>query len=1179
MTVRIVLVVALVLIAAAPWRAAQAGERDPHVTLGEVAGAKAFPGDDAARAKLERTGFVVLPRIQKQIFTPYIGGDLPPYVTTDSAHATYHALFEDALAELERVQARRWGPLLVAILDAVLEVPVPEGPWRTEARTMAAERLAVAATLLGESVDVSSTSNPRIAAEVAAVEDAAGPDVSPLHGGMEDYAQYVPRGLYEGDEALERWFRAMQWLGRTPFRVENATETRAAILIARAVATQTALVDAFRKADDVYGWLLGPADDLTIAEYMTALEGIDPVKDLPAATKRLRALRDPEINDQLLAPDAWRAFQRTTKGLRLWPKRRVADAWLAQQLMQRGVVQGAVGGLEVAAALGSSRARAHLGGPKAGPTRAAIDALAAPFRERLVGTQYGDTLALQASLFDPQHGIHGTGAAKTGAKGAPDFRAAWLRDDPWKDRVLTTGLAGWTSLRHAWVLHAKASAFYLGATEEQPGVVEPAAAYYRGLATLARGLQTRFAAAGVGGSDAKAVATRLARLLRIVAQQKMPSADDMAWLQTNGDALEPLFGEGRDRPPAWGKVAKTLEGWVAGTGTLTPAQEAALAKVAGASDLDKLEDFAALMDDLVVIAEHHLAGKALTGAQEELILEYGKTIADFQGFHGNSWLSPQRQMGLVVDVASDPSRGTHRHAAVGGAMELYVVLPLHGGGHQLYRGGVYSYYAFDEAKPLTDSAWRARVRACETPPLPAWTSSYVAAADVDGLVRAIRAGKQPERIREVNDDRVAEALLQVLTEAPLEDARHDKHLAWVAEHLERYAAGPCHAAIRDALLARLLTAKGEEPGSLDQEEVFGDEQLGAFTQAGAQVLGRILDDGGRALIAQRLIAPPAGSHANARARMGRALMAGPPATLPSVAGPLLKHAEPDVRRWAMLLLSVPHRYKGERIPAEPAALLASALAGETVPRNQVALMNALLDVLGTPHIHGFRRISPAAHAAAKPAAAPAAALLGSKDADVREAAITVLGTIGDKRYAPQLLAGLRAAKEDRMGQAWAWGLGHVLAGVEAPYGAMTQAMLDEALAQFEQGARKDSWHTSVGCMEGLVLWGSKAALAVFERLMLDRKFSTGLRHVGIHKAERLGKAAVPLLLRLTFDETETGDSTNDHQLRICDEAMKALHAATEGELGWMFQIPDDAETRAKDLAAVRAEARKRGLGP
>ena len=83
---------------------------DSRLDLAQVAGADEFPGGTRAREVLASEGFVVLPRYHKQIFSPYIGGPLPHYVTCDSAHYTYQVLFEGGLTDVERAHPGAGGP-------------------------------------------------------------------------------------------------------------------------------------------------------------------------------------------------------------------------------------------------------------------------------------------------------------------------------------------------------------------------------------------------------------------------------------------------------------------------------------------------------------------------------------------------------------------------------------------------------------------------------------------------------------------------------------------------------------------------------------------------------------------------------------------------------------------------------------------------------------------------------------------------------------------------------------------------------------------------------------------------------------------------------------------------------------------------------------------------------------
>ena len=50
-----------------------------------------------------------------------------------------------------------------------------------------------------------------------------------------DYSQYIVRGYYEGDEALEGYFRAMMWYGRISFLAEDEDATRSALLMTAAI--------------------------------------------------------------------------------------------------------------------------------------------------------------------------------------------------------------------------------------------------------------------------------------------------------------------------------------------------------------------------------------------------------------------------------------------------------------------------------------------------------------------------------------------------------------------------------------------------------------------------------------------------------------------------------------------------------------------------------------------------------------------------------------------------------------------------------------------------------------------------------------------------------------------------------------------------------------------------------
>ena len=88
-----------------------------------------------------------------------------------------------------------------------------------------------------------------------------------------------------------------------------------------------------------------------------------------------------------------------------------------------------------------------------------------------------------------------------------------------------------------------------------------------------------------------------------------------------------------------------------------------------------------------------------------------------------------------------------------------------------------------------------------------------------------------------------------------------------------------------------------------------------------------------------------------------------------------------------------------------------------------------------------------------------------------------------------------------------------------------------------------------------------------------------LRDSGIESRPEIGEAALPQLLALAYDETRTGNITNGHEIRLCDEAAGAVRLILVGRDAiepWRF---DMAMEGAKHLEDVRAEAGKRGHGP
>ena len=173
---------------------------------------------------------------------------------------------------------------------------------------------------------------------------------SPLWGYSFDYAQFLPRGHYEGDEPLTRYFRAARYAGAALFAVKPSRATGVSRKAASRMAAQAEQLARLIDADaelaathrDLIGnltWRFGPAEDLTNHALLA----------VPAEPKRTHAerlfaqARDNDMQPRILGGivDARRLEKDVTPqdaltGWRLLPQRRSVDYAAFQHLLHDG---------------------------------------------------------------------------------------------------------------------------------------------------------------------------------------------------------------------------------------------------------------------------------------------------------------------------------------------------------------------------------------------------------------------------------------------------------------------------------------------------------------------------------------------------------------------------------------------------------------------------------------------------------------------------------------------------------------------------------------------------------------------------------------------------------------------------------------------------------------------------
>ncbi len=468
-----------------------------------------------AKAILEKNGFVVVPAMHAEYFGHYESNRYryaPNFVTTDAMLHEYHILFEHLLENIEL------GALIgesALMTDGMLEASKAQlAAHRGTAWENAAKRnvafFAVGQRLLDPESVLPTEVKDLAEAELALIEAHTGISASPimnlgaspsvtidspagpldLEMLKEDYSQYVPRGHYDRDERLKRYFKAMMWYGRMTFRLKEADETRSAVLMTLAL-DQGDNAARWNRIYEPTVFFVGKSDDITYLQVKAIVEAVygdaadlrDEAKFL-ALREELRKLDPPQVNsipifNQDIQPDR----EKEIKGFRFMGQRFTVDAGIMQKLVDRDVPGRMLPkGLDVPAALGSDEALRLVKAVDAGAAHPKYDENMGKLRAHLSATPestwtqnlYWGWVHVLRTLIDPPQ------------EGYPWF----MRNAAWTRKQLVTFLGSWTELKHDTILYAKQVYAELGGGPPEPkddrGYVEPNPRLYARLNALMR---------------------------------------------------------------------------------------------------------------------------------------------------------------------------------------------------------------------------------------------------------------------------------------------------------------------------------------------------------------------------------------------------------------------------------------------------------------------------------------------------------------------------------------------------------------------------------------------------------------------------------------------------------------------------------------------------------------------
>lgn len=454
--------------------------------------------------------------------------DLPVFVSADSILFAVHRSYDEILKAVEIAS-------LLPEVDGMLgemRSSLSAGGARAlgaQARADADVFLAVASSLLTDSLSapVAGGDAAEIEALWSGARAASGERDTTLFGTPRtiDFSQFKPRGHYTDAPELERYFRAMMWLGRIDFRMLEAQPDHSLVFRRRQLEGALALRELMNEAtqgrwtrvDAAIQAFVGEADYMVLPELGSLLAdlGVAGVADLAAIPDAVigQAILDggygtQRISSHIMVNGLRKGTMPLSSSFALFGQRYVVDSHVFSNVVYDRVQGGEVfrmmpSPLDPAfAAFGNNQAGLLLGGelteysyaPDLHMMRVLVSAHPAEFWS---ANLYNLWLSSIQAL-SPSDELGSWAAA-----GLPSIAAT----EPWGRRILSAQLASWAELRHDTILYAKQS-YTGGATCEFPDAyVEPYPSFFHAIGALAEHGQGLVA--GLDLSAAPWLATRI----------------------------------------------------------------------------------------------------------------------------------------------------------------------------------------------------------------------------------------------------------------------------------------------------------------------------------------------------------------------------------------------------------------------------------------------------------------------------------------------------------------------------------------------------------------------------------------------------------------------------------------------------------------------------------------------
>jgi len=651
-------------------------------------------------AKFKQNGFVVTERLGGysfgEVYYAVYHRDLPVYISSDSVLHAWHRSYDAMLEELELTY-------LMSALDTILSGMHEALPKANEAYGAGLLKdsvrdadyfLAVARSLLKDGMVATKLGqDERLKKTLTAVKDEQMEKFDLFGRKREvDFSQFKPRGHYEINPELRKYFKAMMWCGRTDLRIAGGYDASGLLSSKRELAASMVLLDLLRKSDGIDAWrkfdrciqtFVGRTDSATFDD----LAGVANAAKLGSPAELKTDADLDKLNDAILKSEAGKQdvrgdiYVKPLHGNLVLPRsftvmgqKFVIDSWVTSKTVypdiawnDAAVTRRVPSALDVSfAALGNNHVVPDLVKRIEGGTHAQRDGK--PYQHNLAAVR-NVIDGVDAKAWDDTIYMQWLKTLRTLTAPGEDKLPEVMRTREWGYKQTNTQLASWTQLRHDTILYVKQSYTGKPACYYPAGFVEPVVPFW---------------------AQMDAMASRSATLLE---QTPFPDA----------------------------------------------------VKATQAKQVKFFRDFATQMGKIRNVAEKQLAQKELT-ADEKKVLEDVMQIGSqawgsgsqpkYTGWYPALFYRDPKDCvkwdAITADVHTDPPAPPHGdpgcvlHQGVG-SVDLTLIAIDNGKDRVVYLGPTMSHYEFETPNAIrkTDKEWKAQLLDGKHPPRPDWTRGYL----------------------------------------------------------------------------------------------------------------------------------------------------------------------------------------------------------------------------------------------------------------------------------------------------------------------------------------------------------------------------------------------------------------------------------------------------------------------